>query len=97
MFFIFWIFGFFCDVKITIKNSRYIAKHEINAVFAALYAKLGAKSCFVQFFLEASLIIAVPLFFVQSFDISASSVVALVLGTSHFLAFHSNMRFRMPV
>ncbi|MEM2785914.1 MAG: hypothetical protein QW652_04535 [Candidatus Nitrosotenuis sp.] len=92
-FFVFWMFGYFCDAWITIKNSPYIPRHEVNAIFAALYSRFGTKSCLVQFLIEAVLVAIVPVFFAGILDVSASSVVAAVFGVSHLVAFYSNKKF----
>lgn len=93
VFFVFWVFGYFCDAWITIKNSPHIQRHEVNVIFVALYSKLGTRSCLVQFLIEASIVVIVPVFFIGRIEISASSVVSTVFGASHLLAFYSNKRF----
>jgi hypothetical protein len=89
----FWIFGYFCDAWITIKNSPHIQRHEVNVIFAALYSRLGARSCLVQFLIEAVIVVVAPVFFIGRLEVSASSVVAVVFGASHLLAFYSNRKF----
>lgn len=92
-FFAFWVFGYFCDAWITIRNSPYIPRHEVNVIFAVLYSKFGAKSCLVQFLIEASLVAIMPVFFTGVLDVSASSAVAAVFGASHLVAFYANKKF----
>ncbi|MEO9309219.1 MAG: hypothetical protein ABI337_02885, partial [Nitrososphaera sp.] len=92
-FFAFWVFGYFCDAWITLRNSLHIPRHEVNLIFAALYAKFGTVSCFVQFLIEAALVAIIPVFFSKMFDASASSAVAAVFGASHLVAFYSNKKF----
>ncbi|MEM3172337.1 MAG: hypothetical protein QXE82_02240 [Candidatus Nitrosotenuis sp.] len=91
-FFSFWAFGYFCDAWITVRNSPHIPRHEVNLIFAALYSKFGAKSCLVQFLIEASLVATIPVFF-GVIDVSASSAVAAIFGASHLVAFYSNKKF----
>lgn len=92
-FFAFWVFGYFCDAWITIRNSSYIRRYEVNVIFAILYSRFGTMSCIVQFLVEAALVAIVPVFFVGVPDVSASSVVAAVFGASHLVAFYSNKKF----
>ncbi|MEW6588060.1 MAG: hypothetical protein AB1299_02720 [Thermoproteota archaeon] len=92
-FFAFWVFDYFCDAWITIRNSPYILRHEVNVIFAALYSRFGRGSCLVQFLVEAALVAIVPVFFAGVPGVSASSAVAAVFGASHLVAFYSNKKF----
>ena len=86
--------GFLCDAKITIKNSQYIANHETNILFPALYARFGPRAgCTIQFLFELAIAFLVPLFFIEKLDIAASSVISATLGALHFFAFYTNKKF----
>ncbi|MGQ0771716.1 MAG: hypothetical protein ACT4NT_02960 [Nitrososphaerota archaeon] len=98
LFFSCFVLGFFCDAKLTIKNSQYIANHETNVLFPALYARFGPRAGgTIQFLFELAIAFLLPLFFIEKLDIVASSVIAATLGASHFFAFYANKKFVMNI
>lgn len=93
LFFGVWAVAFCLDCIITSTKSHLITKHEVNFVFVWLYKVLKSKSYFVQFAIELILITILPVLFLSEFDFVSSSVVAVCLGVSHFVAFYNNVKF----
>jgi hypothetical protein len=94
----FWFLGFLLDAKITVKNSQLIPKRELNVIFPTLCSRFGPKrSCFIYFTIELMAVTFLPVLFIHTFDVAASSVTAVVFGASHLLAFHSNKKITTQV
>lgn len=96
VFFGLWLLGFLLDVRITMKKSQLIPKHEINVIFPTLCSRFGLRGgCFIQLLLEVAVVIFLPLLFIDTLDAAASSAVSATFGASHVFAFYSNRR--MPL
>jgi hypothetical protein len=93
VFFATWIAGYILDYTITAKNSH-LLHFEKNLVFPALYKKFGAiVTLMIHFTMEALIVLMIPILFTYDFGLAASSVVALVFGVSHVMAYASNCKF----
>ncbi|MCA2004108.1 MAG: hypothetical protein LDL06_05030 [Candidatus Nitrosotenuis sp.] len=93
VFFVAWIAGYILDYTITAKNSH-LLRFERNLVFAALYKRFGKMiTLMIHFTIEALIVLMIPVLFTYDFGLAASSVVALVFGVSHILAYTSNCKF----
>ncbi len=95
-FFGFWFLGFLLDVKSTVKKYQFIPKHEINVIFSALCSRFGLKfGCMIQFLLEVTVVVFVPILFIYMPDAAASSIVSAMFGISHTFASYSNKRITL--
>jgi len=92
-FFSFWAFSFILDVKITISCENFI-KYETNFLFRFFVSKFGTRrSIALQVMTEIGLIILSSYIFNFQFGVQFMSLVSLVFGLAHMMAWQSNKKF----
>lgn len=96
-FFSFWAFSFILDVKITISCENFI-KYETNFLFRFFVSKFGTRrSIVLQVMTEIGLIILSSYIFNFQFGVQSMSLVSLVFGLAHMMAWQSNKKFLADV
>ena len=91
-----WIVSFGFDMGITLQNRHLIKSHESNIIFQNLYAKFNiVTSVLIQICVETSFVFLMPFLFDKNnftIDVQASSLIAVMICTLHFTAWHHNKK-----